>query len=91
MKKIAMAVLAGILVAGCERSPQNERGAFIGNRVGTNEWYVSMNSGGGVWTFRYAIVDEHEYHIMSGCHISGLTHSPKCACHTNTVNSVFTP
>jgi hypothetical protein len=92
MNKIAIGLALAIgLLVGCSKSPQNENGAFVGNRVGTNEWCVSMNSGGGVWTFRYAIVDGHEYLIMSGCHISGLTHSPKCVCHTNTVNSVSTP
>ena len=90
MKKTAMAVLDGVLVVGCSKSPQNESGAFVGRQVGTNEWSVSLNAGVD-WKFRYAMVDGHEYVIMSGIHISGLTHSPKCACHTNTVNSVSTP
>lgn len=67
--------------AGCdEASPKNENGAFVGKKDG-DRWSVKLVSGNASSLyFRYAVVDGHEYLIMTGDHRSGLTHSPKCPC-----------
>lgn len=79
MKKlIAFGLLC--LLFGCSKSPIDEHGRPIAERSRTNEFNVVLYSGGGKFIFHYIMVDGHEYIVMTGCHISGLTHSPKCPC-----------
>ena len=82
MNKIVIGLtLAFGLLVGCDKSPQNENGAFVGHKSDENTWSVSIVPGGSSWDFNYIEVDGHEYLMMHGVHISGLTHSPKCPCY----------
>ena len=69
-----------ILLIGCSESPVDDSGRHVAERSGTNEFNAFLSPGNGIWTFRYVMVDGHEYLVMSGPHRSGLTHSPKCPC-----------
>ena len=79
MKKLLSIGLLCLLV-GCSESPVDESGRHVAERSGTNEFNVALYPGQGEWTFHYIMVDGHEYIVMTGCHRSGLTHSPKCPC-----------
>ena len=81
MKKL-LAIGLFIMFLGCSESPVNESGKHIAERSGTNKFEVVLRPG---WklTFRYIIVDGHEYLIMREHYGSGLTHSPKCSCLSN--------
>ena len=74
---------------GCSESPVDESGRHVAERSGTNEFDVFLYPGSGIWTFRYVMVDGHEYIVMTGCYRSGLTHSPKCPCLKNKVEIVL--
>jgi len=39
--------------------------------------------------FKYIVVDDHEYLMMSHGNQAGLTHSPKCPCHKNKAEIVI--
>ena len=82
MKKLAMATILGILLMGCSESPRDENGHFVAQRDG-DVLAVRLHSGSGNIDFRYIVIDKHEYLLMTGIHISGLTHSPKCPCQKN--------
>lgn len=82
MKKLLAIGLLCFLI-GCSKSPVDESDRPIAERNGTNEFGAVIFPGSGVWTFRYIMIDEHEYLVMVGCHRSGLTHSPKCPCLSN--------
>ena len=79
MKKL-LAIGFLCLLVGCSESPVDESGRHVAERRGTNAFNVVLHPGGGELTFRYTMVDGHEYLLMTGAHISGLTHSPKCPC-----------
>ncbi len=79
MKKL-LALGMSILLIGCSESLVDESGRHVAERSGTNEFNMVLCPGTGEWTFRYIMVDGHEYLLMTGCHRSGLTHSPKCPC-----------
>lgn len=88
MNKIAIGLALAIgLLVGCSKSPQNENGAYVGERRNDHEWTVTLG-GGSTRTFQYVEVDGHEYLIMRGCHISGLTHSPKCPCYAKEKSNI---
>ena len=78
MKKLLAIGLLCLLV-GCSESPVDENGRYISYKSG-NSFVVKIGKGNGDYTFRYVVVDGHEYLMMSGTHRSGLTHSPKCGC-----------
>lgn len=80
MKKLLAIGLLCLVFLGCSESRVDENGRPIAERNGTNEFNAVLYPGSGAWTFRYIMVDEHEYLVMIGCHRSGLTHSPKCPC-----------
>ena len=82
MKKL-LALGMSILLIGCSESPVDESGRHLAERSGTNEFNVVLYPGAGEWTFHYIMVDGHEYIVMTGCHRSGLAHSPKCPCQKN--------
>lgn len=82
MKKLAMATVLGILLMGCSESPKDENGHFVAQREG-DVLAVRLHSGSGNIDFRYIVIDKHEYLLMTGIHISGLTHSPNCPCQKN--------
>ena len=88
MKKLLAIGLLCFLV-GCSESPVDESGRHVAKRSGTNEFNMVMFPGNGEQTFRYIMVDGHEYLVMTGCHRSGLTHSPKCPCLKNKVEIVL--
>ena len=88
MKKL-LALGMSILLIGCSESPVDESGRHVAKKSGTNEFNVVLYPGDGEWTFRYIMVDEHEYIVMSGPHRSGLTHSPKCPCLKNKAEIVL--
>ena len=77
MRKL-LAIMICILV-GCSESIKDENGHPIAERDG-NRFSVRISKGSGSIDFRYIVIDKHEYLLMSGVHISGLTHSPKCPC-----------
>ena len=79
MKKLLAIGLMCFLV-GCFESPVDESGRHVAERSGTNKFNVVLHPGSGEWIFHYIMVDGHEYLVMTGCHRSGLTHSPKCPC-----------
>ena len=81
MKKL-LAIGLCLMFLGCSESPVNESGKHIAERSETNKFEVVLCPG---WklTFRYIMVDGHEYLMMYGTHRSGLTHSPKCQCLSN--------
>ena len=82
MKKL-LAIGMCLVFLGCSESPVDENGRPIAERNGTNEFKAVLYPGSGEWTFRYIMIDGHEYLVMIGCHRSGLTHSPKCPCLSN--------
>ena len=88
MKKLLAIGLLCFLV-GCSESPVDESGRHVAERSGTNEFNAFLSPGNGIWTFRYVMVDGHEYIIMSGPHRSGLTHSPKCQCQKSKMEIVL--
>ena len=81
MKKLLAIGLLCFLV-GCSESPRDENGHPIAEKDG-NEFSVRINKSFGSIDFRYIVIDKHEYLLMTGVHISGLTHSPKCPCQNN--------
>ena len=88
MKKLLAVGLLCFLI-GCSESPVDESGRHVAERSGTNEFNMVLFPGNGEWTFRYIMVDGHEYVVMTGPHRSGLTHSPKCPCLKNKVEIVL--
>ena len=86
MKKL-LAIGLCLMFLGCSESPVNESGKHIAERSGTNKFEVCLCPG---WKlkFRYIIVDEHEYLIMTEHSGYGLTHSPRCSCTSNLVNTM---
>ena len=80
MKKLIAIGLLCFLVGCFKSSPIDESGRYLAERSGTNEFNAILYPGNGEWTFHYIMVDGHEYIVMTGCHRSGLTHSPKCPC-----------
>ena len=89
MKKLISIGLLCFLIIGCSESPVDESGKHVAKRSGANEFNMVMFPGNGEQTFRYVMVDGHEYLVMTGCHRSGLTHSPKCQCLKNKVEIVL--
>ena len=83
MKKLLAIGLLCFLVGCFKSSPVDESGRHLAERKGTNEFNVILYPGQGEWTFHYIMVDGHEYIVMTGCHRSGLAHSPKCQCLKN--------
>jgi hypothetical protein len=81
MKKL-LAIGICLVFLGCSESRVDENGRHIAEKSG-DSFVVNMFPGGGSWTFYYIEVDGHEYLLMTGVHISGLTHSPKCPCLSN--------
>jgi hypothetical protein len=88
MKKLLAIGLLCLLI-GCSESPVDESGRHVAERSGTNEFNMVLVPGNGEQTFRYIMVDGHEYLVMTGCYRSGLTHSPKCPCHKNKAEIVL--
>ena len=86
MKKLLAIGLC--LLLGCAESPKDENGHPIAERDG-NEFSVRIHNGFGSIDFRYIVIDKHEYLLMIGVHISGLTHSPKCQRLKNRVEIVL--
>ena len=81
MKKLLAIGLC--LLLGCSESPVDENGRHVAERSGTNAFNMVLCPGTGEWTFRYIMVDGHEYLVMTGYHRTGLTHSPNCPCQKN--------
>ncbi len=80
MKKLLAIGLLCFLI-GCSESPVDESGRNVAEKSGTNEFNVVLFPGDGGLTFRYIMVDGHEYIVMMGSfYRNGLTHSPKCQC-----------
>lgn len=73
---------------GCSESPKDDNGHFVAQEDG-DVFAVRIHSGSENIDFRYIVIDKHEYLLMTGIHISGLTHSPKCPCLKNKVELVF--
>lgn len=88
MKKLLFIGLMCFLV-GCSESSVDESGRHVAKRSGTNEFNMVLFPGNGEQTFRYIMVDGHEYLVMTGAYRSGLTHSPKCPCHKNRAEIVL--
>ena len=82
MKKL-LAIGMCLMFLGCSESPVDENGRHVAERSGTNEFNMVMYSGRGECTFKYIMVDGHEYLVMIGFQKSGLTHSPNCPCQKN--------
>jgi len=76
-KLLAIGLLC--LLIGCSESPKDDNGHFVAQKEG-DVLAVRLHSGSGNIDFRYIVIDKHEYLLMTGIHISGLTHSPKCPC-----------
>ena len=85
-----MATVLGILLMGCSESPKDENGHFVAQMDG-DVLAVRLHSGAGNIDFRYIVIDKHEYLLMTGIHISGLTHSPNCPCQKNKLILDVTP
>ena len=88
MKKLLAIGLC--LLLGCSESPKDENGHFVAQRDG-DVLAVRLHSGAGNIDFRYIVIDKHEYLLMTGIHISGLTHSPNCPCLKNKLILDVTP
>ena len=86
MKKLLAIGLC--LLLGCAESPKDENGHPIAERDG-NEFSLKIPNSCGSIDFRYIVIDKHEYLLMTGVHISGLTHSPKCPCLKNRAEIVL--
>ncbi len=89
MKRLLAIGLLCLMFLGCSESPVDESGRHVAERNGTNEFNVVLYSGSGKLTFLYIMIDGHEYVLMLGSHISGLTHSPKCQCLKNRAEIVL--
>ena len=88
MKRLAIAMTLGILLMGCSESPKDENGLFVAQQEG-DMLAVRLHTGSESIDFRYIVIDKHEYLLMTGIHMGGLTHSPKCPCLKNKVELVF--
>ena len=78
------------LLVGCSESMKDENGHFVAQRDG-DVFAVRMQSGMGSIYFRYIVIDKHEYLLMTGIHISGLTHSPNCPCQKKLILDISQP
>jgi hypothetical protein len=88
MKKL-LAIGMCLMFLGCsETSPKDENGHFVAQRDG-DVLAVRLHSGSASIDFRYIVIDKHEYLLMTGIHMGGLTHSPKCQCLKNKMEIVF--
>ena len=80
MKKLLAIGLC--LLLGCAESPKDESGRHVAQK-NENVFSLTLHKGSGSIDFRYIVIDKHEYLLMTGIHISGLTHSPNCPCLKN--------
>ena len=83
MKSVMLAVMIclGFLLSGCFRpeSPVDAQGRLVATKTqdGFELSFAPYASG---CTFRYVMVDGHEYIIIATTHRSGMAHSPRCPC-----------
>ena len=81
MKNILVGIVAScLLLTGCAESQTDERGRLIagGNEKGKFCFYTHDI----LIIAQYIVIDGHEYLICSGDRKFGITHSPKCDCHS---------
>ena len=73
-------IVVGIFITSMPISAKRSDSGIVLVEKSTHGDYFEgrIEDGGGYFSFRYVEVDGHEYLVMSGCHRSGLTHSPKC-------------
>ena len=82
MKKTAIVLAACLMMCGCGSSERDAEGRLVASKIeglDTASEFTLVECGV-PYTFRYAVVDEHEYVICTHDRGVGISHSPRCQC-----------
>ena len=80
--KCAAAAMLAMLMHGCGSSERDAEGRLVASKLEgpDNASAFTLVECGVPYTFRYVVVDEHEYVICTHDRGVGISHSPRCQC-----------
>lgn len=82
MKKIVLGVVSlGLLLAGCDKPQKDARGRLESWKQEDGTFRFCIRTGYNA-SAQYVVIDGHEYLFVRHDRGCGITHSPKCDCHS---------
>lgn len=82
MKNIVVGIVAScLLLAGCDEPQKDARGRLASQEQEDGTFMLCIRTGFGAIA-QYVVIDGHEYLFVRYDRGCGITHSPKCDCHS---------